>query len=46
MSDPLASTVHAPDFRDGLDWLNTGGAPLPLAELRGRIVIVEFWTYG
>lgn len=46
MSDPLASVLHAPDFRDGLDWINTGGAPLRLADLRGRIVILEFWTYG
>lgn len=46
MSDPVASTVHAPEVREGLDWLNTGGAPLALAGLRGRIVILEFWTYG
>lgn len=25
-------------------WLNS--EPLRLAELRGRVVIVEFWTYG
>ena len=37
----------APDFR-GIDlWLNTpNGAPLSLAELRGRVVLVDFWTYS
>jgi hypothetical protein len=46
MSDPVASSVHAPDFREELEWINTGGTALPLTELRGRIVILEFWTYG
>jgi len=46
MTDPLESTVHAPEFREGLDWINTGGAPLRLADLRGRIVLLDFWTYG
>jgi hypothetical protein len=28
----------------GRPWLN--GEPLSLAGLRGRVVLVEFWTYG
>ena len=28
----------------GSPWLNSG--PLSLAGLRGRVVFVEFWTYG
>jgi hypothetical protein len=43
MTEP---TVHAPEFQQGLDWINTGGQPLTLAELRGKIVLLDFWTYG
>ena len=38
--------VRAPNFPDTLDWLNTGGRRLGLADLRGRIVLLDFWTYG
>lgn len=37
-------TVNAPDFPDGLDWLNTD-APLSIGQLRGKIVLLDFWTY-
>jgi len=33
----------APDVTGG-PWINS--APLTLAGLRGRVVLVEFWTYG
>ena len=36
--------IHAPEFRAGLEWLNTE-RPLTLAELRGRFVLLEFWTF-
>ena len=36
--------VRAPGLR-GRGWLNTGGRPLSLAELRGRIVLLDFWTF-
>ena len=36
--------VHAPDFPAGMDWLNTD-RPLSLEDLRGKIVILDFWTY-
>ncbi len=35
----------APDFPAGLQWLNVE-RPLSLADLRGKVVILDFWTYG
>ena len=37
----------APNFA-GIDhWLNTpGGKPLSIASLRGKVVLVDFWTYS
>ena len=47
MPDPIARpAVRAPGFPEMLDWINTGGRPLAIPELRGRIVILDFWTYG
>ena len=36
--------VNAPDFPAGLDWLNVD-RPLKIADLRGKLVILDFWTY-
>jgi thiol-disulfide isomerase/thioredoxin len=33
----------APEFPDKLDWLNTAG-PLKLADLKGKVVLLDFWT--
>jgi DNA-binding beta-propeller fold protein YncE len=40
-----AGTTPAPEFPAGLDWLNTD-RPLALEQLQGKIVILDFWTYG
>jgi DNA-binding beta-propeller fold protein YncE len=40
-----AGTEPAPDFPAGLDWLNTD-RPLSLDQLAGKIVVLDFWTYG
>ncbi len=44
MPSRFESSVRAPEFPVGLDWLNT--PPLTIAGLRGKIVILDFWTYG
>ena len=37
---------RAPDFTGNQRWFNTpGGRALHLARLRGRVVLVDFWTY-
>jgi cytochrome c biogenesis protein CcdA/thiol-disulfide isomerase/thioredoxin len=35
---------QAPDFTEISQWLNT--KPLTLAALRGKVVLVDFWTYS
>lgn len=37
--------VNAPEFPEGLEWLNTD-QPIRLRDLRGKIVLLDFWTYG
>lgn len=38
---------QAPEFVGNQRWFNTpGGKPLTLQELRGRVVLVDFWTYS
>lgn len=41
----MTSVIAAPQFPDGLEWLNVPQA-LTIADLRGRFVILDFWTYG
>ncbi|MCI0660770.1 MAG: thioredoxin family protein, partial [Acidobacteria bacterium] len=36
--------VNAPDIPASLEWLNTE-KPLNIRELRGKIVLLDFWTY-
>ncbi|MBI3830313.1 MAG: redoxin domain-containing protein [Planctomycetes bacterium] len=37
----------APDFPEGLSWINTeGGKPLKMADLKGKVVLLDFWNFG
>jgi len=40
----LEGTVSAPEFPPQLEWLNTDRR-LTLRELRGKVVVLDFWTY-
>jgi len=48
MSEPISELprVRAPDFPPGLDWIHTGGEELSIQNLRGKVVLLDFWTYG
>jgi thiol-disulfide isomerase/thioredoxin len=37
--------ASAPDFPTDLDWINLDGA-LSIEDLQGKIVLLDFWTYG
>ncbi len=37
--------VRAPELIGRGGWLNTGGASLTVAGLRGKIVLLDFWTF-
>ncbi len=37
--------VRAPELSGGSGWLNTD-KPLSLAALKGKVVLLDFWTYG
>ena len=40
----LADVGTAPDFHGITDWFNS--EPLTMRELRGKVVLVDFWTYS
>lgn len=42
----LEGIVRAPEFPGTLDWIHTGGRPLTLADFRGSLLLLDFWTYG
>jgi cytochrome c biogenesis protein CcdA/thiol-disulfide isomerase/thioredoxin len=43
----LPDLGKAPDFTGIVSWLNTpGDKPLSLDQLKGKVVLVDFWTYS
>jgi len=42
--EKLQDYGQAPDFQQVTQWLNS--SPLTLAALRGKVVLVDFWTYS
>ncbi|MFD9724154.1 NHL domain-containing thioredoxin family protein [Streptomyces sp. NPDC059072] len=42
---PRRARLRAPELIGKGGWLNTGGKELTLSDLRGRITILDFWTF-
>jgi sugar lactone lactonase YvrE len=41
--EPPRKRVLAPEFEGGVGWLNTAG-PIRMKDLRGKVVVLDFWT--
>jgi thiol-disulfide isomerase/thioredoxin len=41
---PLPQRVKAPELEGGAEWLNSAGE-ITLRDLRGKVVLLDFWTY-
>ncbi len=41
---PFAQRIPAPSLDGGVEWINTAG-PIDLKQLRGKFVLLDFWTY-
>jgi len=41
---PFPNRIKAPEFPEGLAWVNTP-RPVELRQLRGKFVLLDFWTY-
>ncbi len=44
MNERVKGTVRAPELPAGMEWLNVE-RPLTIAGLRGKVVLIDFWTF-
>ena len=44
VENPFPNRFPAPELDGGVEWLNTGG-PISMKDLRGKIVLLDFWTF-
>ncbi len=43
--DPFGQRQKAPSLDGGVGWINTAGQAIDLKQLRGKFVLLDFWTY-
>jgi hypothetical protein len=41
---PVRDRIRAPELEGGAGWINTA-EPITLKSLRGKVVLLDFWTY-
>ena len=41
----MAARVRAPELAGAGGWINTGGREYGIADFRGRILVLDFWTF-
>jgi hypothetical protein len=41
---PAEMNITVPEFKDVDEWINT--KPLEFKDLRGKVVVLHFWTFG
>jgi hypothetical protein len=41
---PTEMNIRAPEFEDIDEWINA--KPLEFKDLRGKVVVLHFWTFG
>ncbi|WP_010583918.1 thioredoxin-like domain-containing protein [Schlesneria paludicola] len=44
VENPFPNRHPAPDLDGGVEWLNSSG-PISIKDLRGKIVLIDFWTF-
>ena len=41
---PVAMRIPAPELKGINEWINS--KPISLSDLKGKVVVVHFWTFG
>lgn len=44
VKNPFPNRIPSPDLDGGVEWLNTSGE-ISLKDLRGKVVLLDFWTF-